>query len=127
MSLETDARDALRAAMVDIYDVDVPPEHFDDTKPSDPGIGAKNGPAWLETLETAAANLDEKGYSVAKPTLVKASELREQDLIESSIYLEDLSSAFAAPTLAKVAAVTVLTVIAGAAVWMWRLRPKADK
>jgi hypothetical protein len=127
MSLETDARDAIRAAIAERNDVDVPPERFDDLKPSSPEIGVKNGQAWLTTLEDAAERLVDQGYEVGQLKLEKAIALLNQELIHSSIYLEELSSPQARGMFAKIAATAAVAAVAGAVAYMLRERWKGDR
>ena len=108
MSLETDARDALIEAIRTKNDVEVEPQDFDNVKPSDPGLGVRTGAAWQTTLEIAAGLLADRGYSVAEPALEKAAELREQVLLESSIYLEILCGQSVGVALAKAAAAAAI-------------------
>jgi hypothetical protein len=91
MSLQTDARDCLIAAIAERNNVDIPPDQMGTVKPSDPEIGAQDGFAWQQTLDLAADCLRSKGYPTREPTLDKANILVNKVLTASQMYLEELS------------------------------------
>jgi hypothetical protein len=92
MSLQSDARDCLLAAIAERNHVNVPPDQMGSVKPSDPAIGAQDGLAWQETLQIAAECLRKEGHPTGDPTLDKANSLVNKTLTASQLYLVQLSS-----------------------------------
>lgn len=91
MSLQTDARDCLLAAIAARNNVDVPPDQMGIAKPADPEIGAQDGFAWHQTLDAAVDCLRGKGHPTREPTLDKANALVNKVLTVSQMYLVELS------------------------------------
>jgi len=92
MSLESDARDCLHAAIASVNHVDEPPDQWGSVHPSDPEIGAQNGTAWKHTLDVAAQCLRGKGYHTGNPDLGRANSLVSDVVLSSQAYLEELSA-----------------------------------
>ena len=123
MSLENDARRALREAILAVNGVDIRPDQFSDYKPSDRAIGAQDGAAWLTTLDRAAAALRSFGHSVADPTIDKATELREATLTNSRLYLQELAEKREAVPVLPLTLIGLVAVLLG----IFALRSRAKR
>jgi hypothetical protein len=88
MTLRSDVRDCLIAAIASETGAEPTPAELNTLKPSD--LGYLDGLAWLVTLDATADCLRGKGYVVEAPAHQKADELLGKAFIQSQLYLESL-------------------------------------